>query len=197
MKRVDELLAQAGLSMADVDLQSLSKISGELDRLDERDERLAARRDEILRQIERRRSVWAKLVRNASEEIIEGEFHELPSGTPDIEAGPRCPRIRMAGRRVRTRNDKSEKIIPSDLRLRANRANAARSTGPRTKAGKAATRLNALRTWTGGGVAQRAGRGPREQALALTIRRKGLRVFGLGAQLRMLSWACGGSEARK
>jgi len=88
IKRVDELLAQAGLSMVDVDLQSLSEISGKLDRLDERDERLAGRRDEILRQIERRRSGWAKLVRHASEEIIEGEFHELRSGAPDIEAGP-------------------------------------------------------------------------------------------------------------
>jgi hypothetical protein len=86
-KRVDDLLAQAGLSMADVDLQSLSEIFVNLDRLDDRDERLAGRRDEILRQIERRRSGWAKLVRHASEEIIEGEFHELPSGTPDIEAG--------------------------------------------------------------------------------------------------------------
>jgi hypothetical protein len=88
IKRVDELLAQAGLSMADVDLQSLSEASGELDRLDERDERLAGRRDEILRQIERRRSGWAKLVRQASEETIEGEFHELPTGAPDIAAGP-------------------------------------------------------------------------------------------------------------
>ena len=36
-------------------------------------------------------------------------------------------------------------MIANDRRLRANRANAGRSTGPRTKAGKAATRLNALR----------------------------------------------------
>ena len=87
IKRVEELLAQAGLSMADVDLQSLSEKSGEFNRLDERDERLAGRRDEILRQIERRRSGWAKLVRRGSEEIVEGEFHELPSGTANIEAG--------------------------------------------------------------------------------------------------------------
>jgi hypothetical protein len=36
-------------------------------------------------------------------------------------------------------------MAANDRRLTANRANAARSTGPRTKAGKAATRLNALR----------------------------------------------------
>ena len=101
IKRVDELLAQAGLSMADVDLRSLSAKSVEFDRLDERDERLAGRRDEILRQIERRRSGWAKLVRRASEEIFEGEFHELPSGAPDMlgptgltSVGPASGRMR-------------------------------------------------------------------------------------------------------
>ncbi len=72
--------------MAEVDLQSLSEESDKLEQLDERDERLARRRDEILRQIERRRSGWAKLVRRTSEEIVEGEFHELPSGTSDMEA---------------------------------------------------------------------------------------------------------------
>ena len=87
IKRVEELLSQAGLSMADVDLQSLTEKSGEFDRLDERDERLAGRRDEILRQIERRRSGWAKLVRRASEEVVEGEFHELPSDAPDGTGG--------------------------------------------------------------------------------------------------------------
>ncbi len=106
VKRVDELLAQAGLSMGDVDLQSLSTQSQEFDRLDERDERLAGRRDEILRQIERRRSGWAKLVRRASEEIIEGEFHELASGAPEAEpdlsdattTGPAAGRTRKAHR---------------------------------------------------------------------------------------------------
>ena len=36
-------------------------------------------------------------------------------------------------------------MVANDRQIRANRANAARSTGPRTEAGKAATRLNALR----------------------------------------------------
>ena len=78
-------------------LSEISKTSHELDRLDEHDERLAGRRDEILRQIERRRSGWAKLVRRASEEIVEGEFHELPSGAPDIEAGPNASGGTAAG----------------------------------------------------------------------------------------------------
>lgn len=38
-----------------------------------------------------------------------------------------------------------EAMAASDRQMRANRANATRSTGPRTKAGKAAARLNALR----------------------------------------------------
>lgn len=37
------------------------------------------------------------------------------------------------------------KDVVNDKRVTANRAKAARSTGPRIKAGKAATRLNALR----------------------------------------------------
>ncbi len=106
LKRVDELLAQAGLSMADVDLESLSTQSTEFDRLDERDERLAGRRDEILRQIERRRSGWAKLVRRASEEIIEGEFHELPSGAPDV--GPDGSAGSVGPGSGRTRNVKRQ-----------------------------------------------------------------------------------------
>ena len=36
-------------------------------------------------------------------------------------------------------------MVANDRQIGANRANAARSTGPRTKAGKAAVRLNALR----------------------------------------------------
>jgi len=95
IKRAEDLLSQAGLSMAEVDLRSLSAKSSE--RLDERDERLAGRRDQILRQIERRRSGWAKPVRRASEEIVEGEFHELPSGAPDIEAGPNASGGTAAG----------------------------------------------------------------------------------------------------
>jgi hypothetical protein len=97
IKLVEELLAQAGLSIAEANLRSLSAKSFE--RLDERDEHLAGRRDEILRQIERRRSGWAKLVRRASDEIVEGEFHELPSGAPDIEAGP-TRRTRQAADRT-------------------------------------------------------------------------------------------------
>jgi hypothetical protein len=96
--------------MADVDLQSLSEKSGELDRLDERDERLAARRDEILRQIERRRSGWAKLVRHASEEIIEGEFHELASGAPDT--GPDMSDERIGPASGRTRKAHSQETAP-------------------------------------------------------------------------------------
>jgi hypothetical protein len=88
IRRIDGVVGEVRVSLADLDMQSLSRISGELDRLDERDERLARRRDEILRQIERRRSCWARLVRGASEEIIEGEFRQVPPGAPDVKDGP-------------------------------------------------------------------------------------------------------------
>ena len=81
------MVGEVRVSLADLDMQSLSRISGELDRLDERDER-SRRRDEILRQIERRRSCWGRLVRDASEEIIEGEFRQVPPGAPDVKDGP-------------------------------------------------------------------------------------------------------------
>jgi hypothetical protein len=62
--------------MAEVDLQSLSTESSELERLDERDERLAKRRDEILRQIERRRSAApASPSRNGNRAAIHNNVH--------------------------------------------------------------------------------------------------------------------------
>ncbi len=58
-KRVDELLAMAGLSAADVAAQSLSTNAREFDRLDAQNQRHEDRRDALLQQIERRRSGWA------------------------------------------------------------------------------------------------------------------------------------------
>ena len=164
--------------------------SSELDRLDERDERLAGRRDEILRQIERRRSGWAKLVRRASEEIIEGEFHELPSGAPDIAAGPDASDERIGPAWGRTRRGHRQETSPrakrcgaNDRRVRANRVNAARSTGPRTKAGKAATRLNALRHGLAASSHYEPGVDQEIETLARAIAyaEGGIRAVGLGA----------------
>ena len=76
IKRVDKLLARAGLSAADVTAQSLSTNATQFDRLDAQNERHEDRRDALLQQIERRRSGWAKQVRRASEDIVDAEFKE-------------------------------------------------------------------------------------------------------------------------
>ena len=60
-------------------------------------------------------------------------------------------------------------MAASDRRLRANRANAARSTGPRTKAGKAATRLNALRHGLAASSHYEAGADQETETLARAI----------------------------
>ncbi len=78
IKRVDQLLAQAGLSIADVSAQSLSAEAEQLDRLDSQNERHERRRDSILQQIERRRAGWSKLVKRESEDVVDAEFRELP-----------------------------------------------------------------------------------------------------------------------
>lgn len=58
-------------------------------------------------------------------------------------------------------------IVASERQIRANRANATRSTGPRTATGKAASRLNALKH----GVLARQGVLPGEDAAAYTALR--------------------------
>ncbi|MGC1577440.1 MAG: hypothetical protein WA813_15220 [Beijerinckiaceae bacterium] len=83
-RRVDELLAQAELSAADVTAQSLSTNAREFDRLDAQNQRHEDRRDALLQQIERRRSGWADKVKRASEEIVDAEFKE---STPNALTG--------------------------------------------------------------------------------------------------------------
>jgi hypothetical protein len=83
---VDALLAEAGLSLADVTAQSLSMNAAELDRLDQQNERRENRRDAILLQIERRRAGWAKRVQRASEDVVDAEFRENPPGVLDVPA---------------------------------------------------------------------------------------------------------------
>jgi len=73
---IESMLAQSGLSIADVAPQTLTLIAEELDRIDQQTQRHEERRDKILQQIERRRLGWAKLVRQASEEVVDAEFTE-------------------------------------------------------------------------------------------------------------------------
>jgi hypothetical protein len=62
---------------------------------------------------------------------------------PDARIGPSSGRTRKAKRQQTA--PQGEAMVANDRQRGANRANAARSIGPRTNPGKAATRLNALR----------------------------------------------------
>jgi hypothetical protein len=77
IKRVEDLLAQTGLSESDVTAQTLAA-NAALDRLDARDERYQSRRNSLLKQIERRRAGWAKQMRRASETVIDADFEQSP-----------------------------------------------------------------------------------------------------------------------
>ena len=78
IKRVEDLLAQTGLSESDVTAQTLAANAGEFARLDARDELYQSRRNLLLKQIERRRAGWAKQIRRASETVIDADFEQSP-----------------------------------------------------------------------------------------------------------------------
>ena len=59
-------------------------------------------------------------------------------------------------------------MVVNARRVKANRANAARSTGPRTETGKAAARLNALRHGLAAASHSEPGADEEIEALALT-----------------------------
>jgi hypothetical protein len=90
-----------------------------------------------------------------------------------------------------------EAMVVDDRRVRANRANAARSTGPRTKAGKAATRLNALRHGLAAAHNEpaRSRRSRRSRSRSLATKRD-LSCWPWRAGSRTPSWACAEFEAR-
>jgi hypothetical protein len=75
------ILKGTGLSTDDIAVQALSIKAEELDRLDLQNEGYEHRRDAILQQIERRRRGWSKVVKRASDEIIDAEFTETPVST--------------------------------------------------------------------------------------------------------------------
>lgn len=78
------MLKRAGFSLNDVAAQSLNAQAYDLDRVDQQVQRHEARRDTILRQIERRREGLAQRVRRASEEVVDAEFVEAPMDAPPL-----------------------------------------------------------------------------------------------------------------
>jgi hypothetical protein len=76
-KQVAEMLHTSGFSLADVDAHAMTVMGVELERIDLQVERHESRRDSLLRQIERRREGWAKLVQRAAEDVIDADFSEI------------------------------------------------------------------------------------------------------------------------
>lgn len=81
VKYVDGLLDLAGLTMEDVRAQTLSVKINDIERIDGMVTRLEARRNSILREIDRRRSTLSAALRKSIEEIEEGEFREIGSSS--------------------------------------------------------------------------------------------------------------------
>ena len=129
-KRVAETLQASGFSLTDIAAHAITVMAVELERIDLQVERHESWRDSLLRQIERRREGWEKRVQRASEDVIEAEFSEIATGGSET----RC-----------SRRWEQEREVTSQRQRAANRANAAKSTGPRTKAGRAKASQNAWR----------------------------------------------------
>jgi hypothetical protein len=78
---VAELLAERGMSDADISARAFEKIAQELDMIDQQNERREHRRDRLLQEIERRRHGWGKQVKSVSEEIVDATYTHLPGST--------------------------------------------------------------------------------------------------------------------
>jgi len=76
LQKVDALLRKAGMTMADVDSQTLSDYAKDFERIDAQAQRFEERRSKLLRLIERRRAGAAAAIRRAGQKVIEAEFHE-------------------------------------------------------------------------------------------------------------------------
>jgi len=77
IKQVDELLASAGLTMDAVMAQTLSLKLDDIDRIDRMIATAEARRNLIMREIERHRATWAQDLRQAAQEAEDVEFEAI------------------------------------------------------------------------------------------------------------------------
>ena len=125
--QVDAVLAAAGL---DMDAAMARTFALKIDTV-ERIERMAAgahyRRSDVLREIERHRASFATTLRRAVAEVEDAAL-------TDVAASASVARARTASRR----HDRARRLV-------ANRANARRSRGPITAAGRARAAQNARR----------------------------------------------------
>jgi hypothetical protein len=74
IKQVDELLASAGLTMDAVMAQTLSLKLDDIDRIDRMIANAEGRRNAILREVDRHRTIWGQNVRRAVQQIEAAEI---------------------------------------------------------------------------------------------------------------------------
>jgi hypothetical protein len=78
---VAKLLAEKGISEADISARASAMIALALNMIDQQNERRESRRDRLLQQIERRRHGWGKQVKNQSEEVVDASYTDLTRNT--------------------------------------------------------------------------------------------------------------------
>jgi hypothetical protein len=120
--QVDTDLAAGGLTRDRVMAGALASSIGEVERIDRMVASAEARRNVALREIDRHRATLGAALRQAGDEVLDAEFTEIPLRLTEGEAG-----------------------VTSARKIRANRANAGASSGPKTAAGKAQSAQNAFR----------------------------------------------------
>jgi hypothetical protein len=74
IKRVDKLLASAGLTMDAVMAQTLSISLDDIERIDRMIATAEVRRDAILREVDRHRTTWGQELRRAAQQAEDAEF---------------------------------------------------------------------------------------------------------------------------
>src|SRR5262245_47800499 len=120
---VNELLTDGGASMDTFISKALRDKIDDVERIDRLTAVAESRRNASLREIDRRRAVLGETLRRSVQEIEDGEFEVIePTAAEGKKSG-----------------------LTSERKIRANRANARASTGPRTTWGRTRAARNALR----------------------------------------------------
>jgi hypothetical protein len=85
IEKINELLEAGNLSMEAVKAQTVAEIIDKIERIDHMISTSEMRRNVTLRELERRRGVFARALREAADNVQDGEFVELEPPQPDAE----------------------------------------------------------------------------------------------------------------
>jgi hypothetical protein len=91
VKRVDKLLAQAGLTRDAVAAATLAERIDDFERIDRMIMMAEARRAAALREIGRHRDSVAQALRRATDDVEDASFEEVPQGGPPLNGGHARP----------------------------------------------------------------------------------------------------------